>query len=143
MTLTYAAPACSQNSTIKPVCNITFVPPSVDGSQFAFARIKGDVYLVQLSMSTPESTASGSALTTVDVKIFRHEFITIFRLVEKTTLHPADIRILETIDDHSKRYEEENETVFLAKDLMERLRKMTDRGRSPQPRRFSQIGRRR
>jgi hypothetical protein len=94
-------------------------------------------------MSTPESTASGSALTTVDVKIFRHEFITIFRLVEKTTLHPADIRILETIDDHSKRYEEENETVFLAKDLMERLRKMTDRGRSPQPRRLSQMGRRR
>ncbi|KAF9458935.1 hypothetical protein BDZ94DRAFT_1150656, partial [Collybia nuda] len=87
---------------------------------FAFARVNGDICLVQVSLDTP-----ASALTTVDVKIFRHEFITIFRLSETKTLHPADISIIESIDDYHTRYEEETETVFLARELMEHMRKMT------------------
>ncbi|KAF9446439.1 hypothetical protein P691DRAFT_609392, partial [Macrolepiota fuliginosa MF-IS2] len=93
----------------------------VEGGYFAFASIKGDVNLVQVSYATP-----ASALTTVDVKIFRHEFITIFRFTEARTLHPSDICILEPIDDQLTRYEEENDTVFLAKELMDRMRKLTD-----------------
>lgn len=66
-----------------------------------------------------------SAFMPVDVSIFRHEFITIFRFEEATTLHPADFSLIECIDDSLLRYEEENETVFLAKDVMERLRQLT------------------
>jgi len=87
---------------------------------FAFAQIKGDVCLVQAS-SMPMS-----ALSAVDVKIFRHEFISIFRFAENCSLHPADIRILEPIDDRLTRYEEDSETVFLARNVMERMRKLTD-----------------
>jgi len=64
-------------------------------------------------------------LTTVDVKVFRHEFISIFRFAEYRTLHPTDIAILEPIDEQLTRYEEENETVFLARDVMERMRKLS------------------
>jgi hypothetical protein len=39
------------------------------------------------------------------------------------TIHPNDIHILEPIDDQWIRYEEDNGTVFMAKDVMERLRK--------------------
>jgi hypothetical protein len=58
------------------------------------------------------------------VKIFRHEFISIFRFSHCDTVHPADINILEQIDNQLTRYEEENGTVFLAREIMERLRKM-------------------
>lgn len=109
----------------------TIVSP-VKEAYFAFARIKGNVFLVQVSHATP-----ASALTAVDVKIFRHEFITIFRFSEATSLHPADICILEPIDEQLTRYEEENETVFLAKDLVDKLRKMTDPRRIFQSRRCS------
>jgi len=67
-----------------------------------------------------------SALTTVDVKIFRHEFINIFRLIESRTLHPADINILESIDDSLTHYERDKETVYLAKELINCMRILTD-----------------
>lgn len=117
------------------------MPPIVNGGYFAFARIKGIICLVQVSLDTP-----ASALTTVDVKIFRHEFITIFRLLETTTLHPSDISIIEPIDDLHTRYEEENETVFLARELMGRLQKISEGPRTNLPRtgRYStQFGRHR
>jgi hypothetical protein len=101
-----------------------FVSHSSD-SYFAFARIKGDLCLVQVSYATPPS-----ALTTVDVKVFRHEFISIFRFAEYRTLHPTDITILEPINEQLTRYEEENETVFLARDVMERMRKLSAPRRS-------------
>jgi hypothetical protein len=68
-----------------------------------------------------------SALTTVDAKVFRHEFTTIFRLSEINTFHPADISIIEAIEDYHVRYEEENETVFVARELLDRMRKMTEK----------------
>ncbi|KAG5637589.1 hypothetical protein H0H81_004040 [Sphagnurus paluster] len=112
------------------------IPPVVKGGYFAFARIKGGVFLVQVSLDTP----TPSALTTMDVKIFRHEFITIFRHSETKTLHPADITIIEPIDEFHTRYEEENGTVFLARELMSRLQKMSDsrpRARPPRTGRYS------
>ncbi|TEB29935.1 hypothetical protein FA13DRAFT_1573202, partial [Coprinellus micaceus] len=87
---------------------------------FAFARVKGETCLVQVPCSAPQS-----AFLPIDVNVFKHEFITIFRFSESTTLHPADFQILEPIDDSLLRYEEENDTVFLAKSLMERLRRFT------------------
>ncbi|TFK28520.1 hypothetical protein FA15DRAFT_611971 [Coprinopsis marcescibilis] len=96
-----------------------FTPPVKDGC-FAFARVKGEVHLVQVSDATP-----ASAFMPVDVNIFKHEFITIFRFAQATTLHPSDFNVLEWLEDASIRYEEENETVFLARDLMDRLRKLT------------------
>ncbi|KAF8906801.1 hypothetical protein CPB84DRAFT_1668622, partial [Gymnopilus junonius] len=91
---------------------------------FAFARIKGDLCLVQGPCFSSYATPI-SALTAVDVKVFRHEFISIFRFSEFRTLHPSDICILEPIDQHLTRYEEENETVFLARNVMERMRNLT------------------
>ncbi|KDR68335.1 hypothetical protein GALMADRAFT_78608 [Galerina marginata CBS 339.88] len=104
-----------------PRCSDSFDDPQTSDGYFAFARIKGDVCLVQASNATP-----ASALTAVDVKVFRHEFISIFRFSESCTLHPSDICILEPIDDRLTRYEEDNETVFLARNVMERMRKLTD-----------------
>ncbi|KAH6909414.1 hypothetical protein BKA70DRAFT_1102392, partial [Coprinopsis sp. MPI-PUGE-AT-0042] len=87
---------------------------------FAFARVKGEVRLVQFSCTAPKSP-----FLPVEVHLFRHEFITIFRFVETTTLHPSDFTIIECLDSSRLRYEEESETVFLAKDLIERLRQLT------------------
>ncbi|KAK1223478.1 hypothetical protein PQX77_013636 [Marasmius sp. AFHP31] len=87
---------------------------------FAFAKIKDEVCVVQVPSSTPIT-----ALTTVDMKIFRHEFVTIFRLQEIRTMHPDDVYIIETIDDRLKCYEEEKETVFLAKEVVQKLRKLS------------------
>ena len=116
---------------------------------FAFARINGEIYLVQGTYKfvssffkfnsynpfAPVSCATpASALATVDVKIFRHEFITVFRLSESKTFHPADICIVEPIDDRLTRYEEENGTVFLARDLVARMRMMAN----PPPRLMGQ-----
>ncbi|KAF5350972.1 hypothetical protein D9756_008252 [Leucocoprinus leucothites] len=108
------SPACEPFATPR-------VPAHVDSGYFAFANIRGNVNLVQVSSATP-----ASALTTVDVKIFRHEFINIFRFTEARTLHPADISILESIDDSMKHYEEDKETVYLAKELVGRVRNLTD-----------------
>jgi len=92
------------------------------GAQFAFASITGEICLVQVFPTDRESTSS--ALTTVDLNIFKHEFITIFRWSHQTTVHPNDMRILEQIDERCIRYEEENGTVFVAKDVVERLGKV-------------------
>jgi len=116
--MTYSSTLLSKPST---TCGDPFNDPRTSDGYFAFARIKGDVCLVQASNATP-----ASALTAVDVKVFRHEFISIFRFSEYRTLHPADICILEPIDDRLTRYEEDNETVFLARNVMERMRKLTD-----------------
>ncbi|THV07140.1 hypothetical protein K435DRAFT_825693 [Dendrothele bispora CBS 962.96] len=122
-TYSLPSPAFPYPASGKPVCetcdiNPFNVPPTANGGYFAFAKVKKEVCLVQVSTPT-------SALTTVDVKIFRHEFVTIFRLSEARTLHPSDIQILEPIDDQLKCYEEDTETVFLAKTLTERLRTLT------------------
>ncbi|KAJ3748061.1 hypothetical protein DFH05DRAFT_1522485 [Lentinula detonsa] len=101
--------------------NISLIPPTIAKGKFAFARIQGEICLVQVSSLTPTQ----SALTTVDVKIFRHEFITIFRFSATTTLHPSDIHFIENIDDQLVYYEEEKGTVFLARNVMERLRQLT------------------
>ncbi|KAF4580443.1 hypothetical protein EYR40_003159 [Pleurotus pulmonarius] len=116
-------------SSSYPTCSVAFVPPQLDCGQFAFARVNGDVCLVQISLSTPPSSKVG----TTEVKVFRHEFITIFRLSHSMTLSSSDLRILEPIDDEVLKYEEEKETVFLAKELVEQLRRMTD-PRFQQPR---------
>lgn len=112
---------------------------SQDDSYFAFARIRGELQLVQgeifpdnnkklnwIALVSVSDAKPISALTTVDVKLFRHEFITIFRFAGLYTLHPADINIIEPIDTNLTRYEEDNETVFLARDVIDRMRKLTD-----------------
>jgi len=61
----------------------------------------------------------------VDVRVFRHEFITIFRYSHNTTVHPADIQVLEVLGEHSVAYDEEKETAFLPRDVMDRMQKMS------------------
>ncbi|KIJ14538.1 hypothetical protein PAXINDRAFT_169682 [Paxillus involutus ATCC 200175] len=89
-------------------------------AQFAFARVQGDVCLVQLIGQTD----SGTPL--LDIPIFRHEFVSIFRYSHSARVHPAEVRLLEPLDDHAVRYEEDSGTVFLAKDLMSRLKRIMD-----------------
>ena len=60
-----------------------------------------------------------------DVRVFRHEFITIFRYSHSTSVHPADLRVLEHIDERGTMYEEEKGTVFLSRDVMDRMQKLT------------------
>ena len=66
-----------------------------------------------------------------DVKVFRHEFITIFRYSHSATVHPADIHVLYPIDGRSTLYEEDKGTVFLARDTMAQLQKLTALSRGP------------
>ena len=61
----------------------------------------------------------------VDVRVFRHEFITIFRYSHSTTVHPSDIQVLEVLDEHSAAYDEEKDTAFLPRDVMDRMQKMS------------------
>jgi hypothetical protein len=68
-----------------------------------------------------------SALSAVEAQIYVHEFITIFRYSHPAVLHPSDIRILEWLDEQSVLDEADKGTVFLARDVMERLRRLTDR----------------
>lgn len=49
-----------------------------------------------------------------------------FRFSEARTLHPTDISILETIDDNLTRYEQESGTVFLAKQVTDQMRRLTE-----------------
>lgn len=72
-----------------------------------------------------------------DVHVFRHEFITQFRYSHRATLHPADVHILESIEDHCTLYEEDKGTVFLARDVMTRLQRLTiDARRQSPPHRY-------
>src|SRR6266850_3567308 len=68
-----------------------------------------------------------SSLAVVEAQIYAHEFITIFRYSHPAVLHPSDIRILEWLDEQSVLDEADKGTVFLARDVMERLRRLTDR----------------
>ncbi|KAJ7636860.1 hypothetical protein FB45DRAFT_907516 [Roridomyces roridus] len=119
MALAYSTPYPS-------MMDVDYDQTSFDDARFALARINGAIRLVQVSLATPTS-----ALTTVDVKIFRHEFIHIFRYLECKTLHPVDVHIIELIDDQNKTYDEDADTVFLAKDVMARISKLTSRHSLP------------
>jgi hypothetical protein len=68
-----------------------------------------------------------SALSVIEAQIYAHEFITIFWYSHPAMLHPSDIQILEWLDEQSVLDEEDKGTVFLAWDVMERLRRLTDR----------------
>ena len=68
--------------------------------------------------------ATSSALMASDVNIFRHEFITIFRYSHSASVNPADMHILEAIEDRAALYEEEKGTVFLARDVVARMQKL-------------------
>ncbi|GJE86512.1 hypothetical protein PsYK624_025920 [Phanerochaete sordida] len=94
-----------------------------DMSRFAFAQIGGDVHLVQLA------DRPASALVAADVKVFRHEFITIFRYSHSTSVHPADMHVLYALDERCALYEEDKGTVFLAQDAMAQMQKLTARAR--------------
>ncbi|PIL27717.1 hypothetical protein GSI_10870 [Ganoderma sinense ZZ0214-1] len=98
---------------------------------FAVAKIKGDVCLVQVPYDSPARGAMSSALMAADVHVFRHEFITLFRYSHCATVHPADMHILESIDDRATLYEEDKGTVFLARDVMAKIQKLTMDSRRP------------
>ena len=95
-------------------------------------------------MTTP---AHSALLPVADAKVFRHEFITIFRYSHSTTVHPADMHVLYPLDERCALYEEEKGTVFLAKDAMAQMQKLTalsrptglyaPHGRSPRAGKFA------
>ncbi|KAH9005643.1 hypothetical protein EDB86DRAFT_2795958 [Lactarius hatsudake] len=94
--------------------------------KFALAQVHDDVCLVQVCSSLAHESCH-SALSAVEAQIYAHEFITIFRYSHPAVLHPSDIRILEWLDEQSVLDEADKGTVFLARDVMERLRRLTDR----------------
>jgi hypothetical protein len=72
-----------------------------------------------------------SALMARDVKVFRHEFSTIFRYSHAAAVHPADVHVLSVIDDRCTLYEEDKGTVFLARDVIAQLQKLTAAAKGP------------
>ncbi|KAG1779465.1 hypothetical protein EV702DRAFT_966271 [Suillus placidus] len=122
--LTYNADAHTRQSA----SSITFATPSMltqvhleTDPRFAFARVKGDICLVQLHPIQSETSQES-----LGIIVFRHEFVSIFRYSHDLRVSPEDIRVLELLDEDRIRYEEDNGTVFLAKDLMAQLRRMID-----------------
>lgn len=119
--LTYNADAHIRQSA----SSITFATPTQihveTDPRFAFARVKGDICLVQLHPIQSETSRES-----LGIIVFRHEFVSIFRYSHDLRVSPEDIRVLELLDEDRIRYEEDNGTVFLAKDLMAQLRKMID-----------------
>ncbi|KAI0747026.1 hypothetical protein C8Q80DRAFT_1121689 [Daedaleopsis nitida] len=117
--------------------------PAPEKPTFALARIKGDVCLVQVPpTSACAQGGMSSALMAADVHVFRHEFITLFRYSHRTTVHPADLAILEPIGEDSTLYEEDRGTVFLARDVVARMQRLTmDARRQPPPHRYTQRSR--
>ncbi|KAF8553822.1 hypothetical protein OG21DRAFT_1375924, partial [Imleria badia] len=89
---------------------------------FAFAKLQRDVCLVQLVGQTVDT----SGTPWLDIHVFRHEFVSIFRYSHSTRVHPHELRVFEPLDDHAVRYEPDNGTVFLAKDLMAHLKCILD-----------------
>lgn len=73
-----------------------------------------------------ETTVDPSGTPLLDIHIFRHEFVSIFRYSHSARVHPLELRVLEPLDDHAVRYEQDNGTVFLAKDLMAHLKRILD-----------------
>ncbi|KAJ7199218.1 hypothetical protein GGX14DRAFT_468308, partial [Mycena pura] len=132
-----------------PTADLESAPPLSEDDWFAIARVNGAIRLVQgasalclfvlrpnvahaVSAATP-----ASALTTLDVKIFRHEFIHIFRFLEARTLHPADVHILERIPPGDAAAAcDDDDTVFLARNVLARLSRLT----APPPRSASGYG---
>ncbi|KAG9311747.1 hypothetical protein JVU11DRAFT_7990 [Chiua virens] len=49
-----------------------------------------------------------------------------FRYSHSARVHPLELRVLEPLDDHAVRYEPDNGSVFLAKDLMAHLKRILD-----------------
>jgi len=64
-------------------------------------------------------------MTLIDIKIFKHELATIFRHVQTTTMHPRDVRVIQRIEDDLVRYEEDRGTAFLAKEIVQQMRKFS------------------
>ena len=63
-----------------------------------------------------------------DVRIFRHEFITIFRYSHCASIHPSEFQVLEVLDERCTAYEEEKETVCLAREVMARMQRLSRMG---------------
>ncbi|KAG0707990.1 hypothetical protein DFH29DRAFT_1075958 [Suillus ampliporus] len=123
-TLTYNADAHIR----QPASSISFATPSIltqvhleSDPRFAFARIKGDICLVQLHPIQSETSRES-----LGILVFRHEFVSIFQYSHDLRVSPEDIRVLALLDGDRIRYEEDNGTVFLAKDLMAQLRRIID-----------------
>ncbi|KAG2068866.1 hypothetical protein BDR04DRAFT_734649 [Suillus decipiens] len=129
--LSMTAAALTYNADVhirQSASSITFATPSMlkqvhleTDPRFAFARVKGDIYLVRL-----HPIQSNTSRESLGVVVFRHEFVSIFRYSHNLCVSPEDIRVLELLDEDQIRYEEDNGTVFLAKDLMTQLRRMID-----------------
>lgn len=73
-----------------------------------------------------QATMDSSGTPLLDILVFRHEFVSIFRYSHSARVHPLEFRVLEPLDDHAVRYEPDNGTVFLAKDLMAHLKRILD-----------------
>jgi hypothetical protein len=148
--MTTAALAYNADAHIRQsASSITFAIPSMltqthveTDPRFAFARVKGDICLVQCGLSPFTSPDCGliqlsmiylvhpiqseTSRGSLGIIVFRHEFVSIFRYSHDLCVSPEDIRVLELLDEDRIRYEEDNGTVFLAKDLMAQLRRMID-----------------
>ena len=75
---------------------------------------------------TKPSRKADPATSPFNLSIFRHEFISIWRYSHTVQLFPADFRVLLPLDESAVRYEEDSGIVFLAKDLMSRLKNIID-----------------
>jgi len=92
---------------------------------FAFVRLRGIVCLVRISSQAASSNVDSASIL-LDVSIFRHEFVSMWRYSHTAQIHPAEIKVLTVLDSHSVRYEEDSGTVFLAKHLMSHLKNLLE-----------------
>lgn len=78
--------------------------------------------LPSLTRPVPTVTEPAGALLAASVRVFRHEFLTIFRFSHRARVHPADLRVLERLDGAVA--DADADTVFLARGAMERMQRL-------------------
>ncbi|KAK7684985.1 hypothetical protein QCA50_011820 [Cerrena zonata] len=88
--------------------------PSSLRPSFAFAQIGDEIALVQLSQPF-------SSLLVSDIRVYRHEFLTIYRYSHNATVHPSDIHVLKRLDDLCTIGEDIPETITLPREIVSRF----------------------
>lgn len=110
--------------------------PSSPRPSFAFAQIGEEIVLVQRMYHTsvcivtfvftdnpPTSLVSQpfSSLLVSDIRVFRHEFLTIYRYSHSASVHPSDIHVLKRLDDLCPADEDTPETITLPREIVSRF----------------------
>jgi hypothetical protein len=114
-------------------------------SRFALARIGHSVCLVERPcalrlrpshiLTSVTAPAASSALAPLHVRVFAHEFAGVFRFAHVAAVHPAEFALLEALPPGAALADPAGGgAVYVARDVMARVARMTAPAPAPAPR---------